>query len=156
MKVSDGSDSEAHVLKKVRDMLMLRAPSISKQTWCLTSTETIRLIRAREKGVWRQGKRESIYLSLYCHHQNDSCIKTGSDESHFGVFIDCEGQCHNLFRQCPQIITFEERTAEVESNRGPSAYQPNALPLGQTGSQRNCVTGSLLINFMNSFKIWLT
>ena len=70
------------------------------------------------------GGRGRLYLSLYCHHQNDSCIKTGSDESHFGVFIDCEGQCHNLFRQCPQIITFEERTAEVESNRGPSAYQP--------------------------------
>ena len=27
-----------------------------------------------------------------------------------------------------------ERRAEVVSNRGPSAYQPNALPLGQTGS----------------------
>ena len=33
---------------------------------------------------------------------------------------------HNLWR---------ERRAEVDSNRGPSAYQPNALPLGQTGSQ---------------------
>ena len=31
------------------------------------------------------GKRESIYLSLHCHHQNDSCIKMGSDESHFIV-----------------------------------------------------------------------
>ena len=27
----------------------------------------------------------SIYLSLHCHHQNDSCIKVGSDESHFNV-----------------------------------------------------------------------
>ena len=27
-----------------------------------------------------------------------------------------------------------ERRAEADSNRGPSAYQPNALPLGQTGS----------------------
>ena len=26
-----------------------------------------------------------------------------------------------------------ERRAEADSNRGPSAYQPNALPLGQTG-----------------------
>ena len=26
-----------------------------------------------------------IYISLHCHHQNDSCIKTGSDESHFNV-----------------------------------------------------------------------
>ena len=28
-----------------------------------------------------------------------------------------------------------ERRAEADSNRGPSAYQHNALPLGQTGSQ---------------------
>ena len=24
------------------------------------------------------GKREVIYLSLHCHHQNDSCIKMGA------------------------------------------------------------------------------
>ena len=29
------------------------------------------------------------------------------------------------------------RRAEAVSNRGPSAYQPNALPLGQTGSPRD-------------------
>ena len=28
-----------------------------------------------------------------------------------------------------------ERRAEAVSNRGPSAYHPNALPLGQTGSR---------------------
>ena len=33
------------------------------------------------------GKREIIYLSLHCHHQNDSCIKMGSDESHFHVSL---------------------------------------------------------------------
>ena len=33
---------------------------------------------------------------------------------------------HNFWR---------ERRAEADSNRGPSAYQPNALPLGQTGSR---------------------
>ena len=31
---------------------------------------------------------------------------------------------------------WRERRAEPDSNRGPSAYQPNALPLGQIGSQR--------------------
>ena len=34
---------------------------------------------------------------------------------------------HNLFE--------EKGGPKVESNRGPSAYQPDALPLGQTGSQ---------------------
>ena len=33
---------------------------------------------------------------------------------------------HNIWR---------ERRAEADSNRSPSAYQPNALPLGHTGSQ---------------------
>ena len=49
------------------------------------STETIRLIRDGVNGLWRWGKREIIYLSLHCHHQNDFCIKMGSDESHFNV-----------------------------------------------------------------------
>ena len=24
-----------------------------------------------------------LYLTLHCHHQNDSCIKVGGDEIHF-------------------------------------------------------------------------
>ena len=43
----------------------------------------MRLIRDGEKVGW--GKREITYLSLHCHHQNDFCIKVGSDESHFNV-----------------------------------------------------------------------
>ena len=53
------------------------------------------------------GKREIIYISLHCHHQNDSCIKMGSDEKHLNVsLIHCEGQSHktvatdhNLFEE---------------------------------------------------------
>ena len=54
----------------------------------LKSTETVRLIRDGEKGgrgYGGGGGREIIYLSLHCHHQNDFCIKMGSDESHFNV-----------------------------------------------------------------------
>ena len=39
------------------------------------------------EAVWRWGKMEIIYLSLHCHHQNDSCIKMGSDESHSNVSL---------------------------------------------------------------------
>ena len=84
--------------------------------------------------VWRLGEREIIYLSLHCHHQNDSCIKVGSNERHFNVSSIVRDK---VTRQCPQTTTFEkkeERRAKAVSNRGPSAYQPNALPLGQTGS----------------------
>ena len=75
---------------------------------------------------------DNKYLSLHCH-QNDSCIKMGSDESHFNVSLIVRDK---VTRQCPQTTTFfeEKRRAEAESSRGPSAYQPNALPLGQTGS----------------------
>ena len=38
--------------------------------------------------------------------------------------------------QCPQTTTFLKRRAEAVSNRGPSAYQSNTLPLGQTGSRK--------------------
>ena len=45
--------------------------------------------------------------------------------------INCEGQSHktvstDLTRQCPQNTTFEERRAEADANRNPSAYQPKA------------------------------
>ena len=32
----------------------------------------------RGRGVWRWGKKEITYLLLHCHHQNDSCIKVGT------------------------------------------------------------------------------
>ena len=41
--------------------------------------------------------------------------------------------------QCPQTTNIlKKKESEAESNRGPSAYQPNALPLGPTGSQAAC------------------
>ena len=65
----------------------------------------MRLIRDGEKGgrgYGGRGKREIIYLSLHCHHQNDSCIKMGSDESHFNVSIDSDKTVsanHNLSKE---------------------------------------------------------
>ena len=52
------------------------------------------------------GERESIYLSLHCHHQNDFCIKVGSDKNHFNVFIIVRDK---ITKQCPQTTTFEEK-----------------------------------------------
>ena len=85
---------------------------VSKYTWCLTSTETIRLIRDGEKGgkgVWRWGEREIRYLSLHCHHQNDSCIKMGSDESRFNVSLIVRDK---VTRPCPQT-TKEQRHPDL-------------------------------------------
>ena len=51
-------------------------------------------------------KREIIYLLLHCHHQKDSCIKMGSDESHFNVSLTVKDK---VTRQCPQTTTFEKK-----------------------------------------------
>ena len=44
-------------------------------------------------------EREIIYLSLHCHHQNDSYITVGIDESHFNVSLIVRD---TATRQCPQ------------------------------------------------------
>ena len=40
-------------------------------------------VRGTDPRMWR--KREGLYLKIHCHHQNPSCIKMGSDDSHFNV-----------------------------------------------------------------------
>ena len=52
------------------------------------------------------GNGEIMYLSLHRHHQNDSCIKTGSDESHFNVSFTVKDK---VTGQCPQTTIFEEK-----------------------------------------------
>ena len=47
-----------------------------------------------------------MYLSLHCHHQNDSCIKMGSDESHFNASLIVRDK---VTRQGPQTTIFEEK-----------------------------------------------
>ena len=51
------------------------------------------------------GERVIIYLSLHCHHQNDPCIKMGSDESHFNV---------SLIMQRPQFLKRKESRSGFE------------------------------------------
>ena len=49
--------------------------------------------------------------------------------------------------------SFEEkarRANEVESSRGPSAYRPNALPLGQTGSQVTFVRVNIMFMYSDT------
>ena len=57
----------------------------------------------------------------------------GSHEIHFNVSLIVKDK---VTRQCPPTTAFEEK-GEPKRIRtlGPFAYQPNALPLGQTGSQ---------------------
>ena len=38
----------------------------------------------------------TLSLSLHCHHQNDSCIKMGSDESHSNVSLSVRNKITSL------------------------------------------------------------
>ena len=66
------------------------------------------------------GERDILFLSLHCHHQNDSCIKVGSDESHFNVSLIVRDR---VTGQCPQTKIFERK----ESRSG-FELRPLCLP----------------------------
>ena len=58
-------------------------------------------------GVWRWGRgRLYTYHYTSCHHQNESYIEMGSDESHFNVLLIVRDK---VTIQCPQTTTFEEK-----------------------------------------------
>ena len=73
------------------------------------------------------GEREIIYLSLHCHHQNDTCIKMGSDESHFDVSAGSDGQSHR---------TVSTNHNLYEEKGGPKRYRTEVFPLINLTSYR--------------------
>ena len=60
-----------------------------------------------------------IPIAIHCHHQNDSCIKMGSDESHFNVSVGSDGQRHKTVSTNHNV--FEEKGE-------PKRYRPEVLP----------------------------
>ena len=82
---------------------------------CLTSTGTMRLIRDGEKG--EEG--DYIPVATLSPH-NDSCIKMGSDQSHFNVSVGSDGQSHKTVSTNHNL--FEEKGE-------PKRYQTEVLPL---------------------------
>ena len=69
--------------------------------------------------------------TLYCQLPEQLFIKMGSDDSHFNVLLIVRG---NVTRLSTNHNFWKEGRAEEESNQSSSAYQPNALLLGRTGS----------------------
>ena len=72
-----------------------------------------------------RGRREIIYLSLQCHHQNDSCINMGSDESHFNVSVGSDGQSHKTVST--NYSLFEEK-GELKRYRTKVLLLTNLMP----------------------------
>ena len=100
------------------------------------STETIRLIQDGGRGYGGGGKREIIYLSLHCHHQNDFCIKMGSDESHFNVSLIVRDKVTGW---CPQTTTFFEEKGEPKRYWTEVLQLTSLTPYRQTGSQMHMI-----------------
>ena len=87
--------------------------------------------------------RGRFYTCHYtCHHQNDSCIKMGSDESHFNVSVGSDGQSHktvstnhNLLEEKVEPKRYQShRTVSTNHNlfeeKGePKRYRTEVLPL---------------------------
>ena len=92
--------------------------------------------------VWEEGE----YIPIATVTTRMTCIKMDSDESHFNVSLIVRNK---VTRQCPQATTFQEKgEPKPVSNRGPSAYQPTALPLGQTGSLKTHSDDELMLNVL--------
>ena len=92
--------------------LVGQAPSASPNACCFSAVS--RVCRVSEHGTWRPqkpskflgtgswegrgyigGERGRLYTYRYTVATRMSCIKMGSDESHFNVsWINCEGQSH--------------------------------------------------------------
>ena len=60
------------------------------------------------------GEKEIVYLSLHCHHQNDSCIKMGSDESHFNVSVGNDGKSHKTVSTNNNLFKRKESRSGIE------------------------------------------
>ena len=71
------------------------------------------------KKVWRRGEEGKVYTYRYTVTTRMTCIKMGSDESHFNVSFIVRDK---VTRQCPQTTTFEEKGE-------PKRYRTEVLPL---------------------------
>ena len=89
----------------------------------------------KPEGLLGTGKRVGGYGDggegdyIYTYRYTVTTIMTSA----IFMFHNCEGQSHKTVSTDHNFG--RERRAEADSNQGPSAYQPNALPLGQTGSR---------------------
>ena len=61
-------------------------------------------------------------------------LRWGSDESHFNVSVGSDGQSHKTVSTNHNLFEEKGEPKRYRTDVAP-AYQPNALPLGHTGSQ---------------------
>ena len=89
-------------------------------------------------GVWREGGRGRLYTYRYTVITRMTPeTKMGSVESHFNVSLIVRDKVTGQPVSTNHDLFEEKREPKRNRGRGPSAFQPNALTLGQTGSQQN-------------------
>ena len=67
--------------------------------------------------VREEGGHIPIIATICCHHQNDSCIKMGSDESHFNVSLIVRDKSH-------ETMSTDQLLQRKESRNG---FEPRSL-----------------------------
>ena len=71
-----------------------------------------------------------IYLSLHCHHQKDSCIKMGSDESHFNVSLIAmdkpQDSVHKQLLKCQTLKGERKRRTAAEQIHWRAIYMSSS------------------------------
>ena len=71
---------------------------------CMVYTEFApRRPRSQDVGI-AMVKGRRLYLTLYCHHHNDFCMKMGSDESRFNVSLTVRGKLLQDSVHKPQLV----------------------------------------------------
>ena len=92
------------------------------------------------KRYWARSQETTLHG--WSHHQNDSCMKMGSDESHYLILMFyhqqyCEGQSQNTAVSWHWWSTTHEE--KQKSNRGPSAAdQTSAISARPTQWPAQC------------------
>ena len=91
-----------------------------KYTWCLTSTEIIRLIRDGKKGLSRWGQRDGEVGAEVAYRYTVTTRMTPALRwaamRAVLMFISCEGQSHNLNNvHRPQLFKRKESRFEPRS-----------------------------------------
>ena len=74
--------------------------------------------------VGEEGEGDYVPIAIHCDQQNDSCIKMGSDESHFNVSLIMRDK---FTRRCPQTTTLKEN-GEPKRNRAEALLLTSLTP----------------------------
>ena len=82
--------------------------------------------RSQEK----MGRGGRLYLTLHCHHQNDSCMKMGSEERAILMFHKyCESQClaHGWHGWCHMKLLPSRRVLCTPYNHAPCHFMQSHI-----------------------------